>query len=129
MVSFAQGRQWLSGVVGRQEGANVVYRRRAQPQNPITVLATQGNSTYESEEAGPVMREFRTKDFLIDADLLDLDNGAGRFEPEEGDRIEITMNGATHIYEAMRPISTEPCFRYSNAGETRVRIHTKRVKS
>lgn len=85
-----------------------------------------GDSTYESDEAGPVQREWRSNDFMINADRLTL---GGRFEPEEGDSIEVTINGTVRTYEVMRPISTEPCFRYSNAGETRVRIHTKRVRS
>lgn len=64
----------------------------------------------------------RERDYLIVfADLVT----AGLNEPQEGDRITETINGASVVFEAIRN-RTEPFWKWADAQRTRVQIHTKR---
>lgn len=103
-------------------GVSVVYSRGAVK---MTITAVPGNTRFaqSAPEPGGAMLIHGERDYLIDAaDLVPL-NG-----PEEEDRVTETINGTVCVYRIARPDTGEPAIRFSDAGHTKHRVHTKLVK-
>jgi len=99
-------------------GLTVTWRRGA---DSVILTATRGTTNWKvANEYGVFNRIEKSSDFLVDGQLLKV---AGTVvEPEQGDLIEYTIRGETHIYRATE-FNEEPV--YSRHGDTDdVFIHT-----
>lgn len=105
-------------------GAQVIYRRDAAW---VTIKnAVRGASRYETDSGDGLKLETVSEDFLIGASSLTL-NGS-TVEPKAGDTIEQELGGKRLTFEVMSPGGDEPAWRYSDAGRTQLRVHTKLMK-
>lgn len=125
MGLLERGSRMLARVFDEHESVELVYRRRRQPGSPIAIRATVGQTEHSQEQGDGFLRTWRTRDFILPAELLTQDGA--QFEPEEDDQIEATIDGVRSTY-AVTPGSGGPCFAYSEPEEITVRIHTKRAK-
>lgn len=114
---LASGAAWLTDRLRASAARTVSYVRGA---NTATLLATIGSSTFESQDQSGVIEQFESRDFIIRTDELPYG------EPQRGDRIYEELGGVANIYEVATPRGV-PLFRYADAFQTCVRVHTKRV--
>lgn len=107
----------------RLSGVSVTYRRG---ESSLSVVATIGQTTRNQNRTDDVVTKFTTRDYLIDASELVLDDE--RFEPQDGDQIEESFpDGTTRIYEAL-PLGNEPSSRFSDRHCLTYRIHTELIE-
>jgi hypothetical protein len=114
---LSAGAAWLTDRLRASAAATVAYVRGA---NTATVPATIGSSTFEAQNASGVIEQWESRDFIIKT--AELPYG----EPQRGDKIYETLGGAANVYEVSAPRGV-PLFRYGDAFQTCVRVHTKRV--
>ena len=119
---LAQASNWLEDQRSRYASHVVTYVRGSRT---LDVLATVGKTTFEVDDGYGVLVRYESRDFLILA--ADLAIQQQPFLPEQGDRIRETQGQATFVYEVTAP-GKEPCWRYSDAYRKTLRIHTKQVE-
>ena len=103
-------------------GETVTYRRGA---SSVELRAARGKTEYDQTYADGRVERVQADDFLIaTADLM----FAGvAFTPLRMDTIEIVeADGKTRTYQVLSP-GDEPEWKYSDAGRTSVRVHTKQI--
>jgi hypothetical protein len=101
-------------------GVPVTYRRGA---DSAAFTATPGQSTFRVDDTYAANVRIRSRDFLFQASALLL---AGvQSVPQRGDTVEETVGDKLHVHEVLRPDGGEQVWRYSDAGRTRIRVHTK----
>jgi hypothetical protein len=89
------------------------------------VTATFGAKLLQLDDgSGGIRVEYTDLDFCIPADQLDF--GAGRFTPERGDLIDVTMPYDTQTFEVF-PFGSDPPWRWSDPHQSMVRVHTKHI--
>lgn len=88
----------------------------------IPLTAAVGSTTFRQTTREGISEVQRTTDFLIDP--ADLCRDGIRIEPDAGHTIIRTGTGEQ--FEAM-PINGEPCWRWSDTGQTQRRIHTQKT--
>lgn len=103
-------------------GNTITYTRvSGGPDVDLTNKAWDGSTAFRRigvSDVGAAAVVFGDRDYLIPAADLG-------FEPERGDRITETINGTPTVYEIVAPLD-EPDWRWSDSGETRYRVHTKK---
>lgn len=105
----------------------MTYVQTSQPGNPETAIsfAIKTKPTRRGFDQRGAVHTTQSDDWLIGvADLPAL--------PERDDVIRyVTSGGETRTYKVLPINGTrgEACFRYSDAGESQVRIHTKLTKT
>lgn len=114
---LADGANWLTDQLQASAATTVAYVRG---ENTATVPATVGSSTFESQAASGVIEQWESRDFIIKTDELPYG------EPRRGDKIYETLNGVANVYEVASPRGV-PLFRFGDAFQTCVRVHTKRA--
>ena len=114
---LAAGAAWLTDRLRSSAASEVAYVRGG---NTATVPATVGSSTFEAQGASGVIEQWESRDFIVKTEELPYG------EPRRGDRIYEQLGGVANIYEVSAPRGV-PLFRYADAFQTAVRIHTKRV--
>lgn len=114
---LAAGAAWLSDRLRASAAATVAYVRGV---NTATVLATIGQSRFESQDGNGVIEQWESRDFIIKTEELPYG------EPQRGDRIYEQLGGVATIYEVAAPRGV-PLFHYGDAFQTCVRVHAKRV--
>jgi hypothetical protein len=111
------GANWLTDQLRANAAVTVAYVRSG---NTATVPATIGSSTFESSDGNGIIEQWESRDFIVKVEELPYG------EPRRGDRIYEELGGVSQIYEVATPRGI-PLFRYADAFQTAVRIHTKRV--
>jgi hypothetical protein len=114
---LSTGANWLTDQLRSYASVTVAYVRNG---NTATVPATIGSSTFESADGNGIVEQWESRDFIVK--VAELPYG----EPYRGDRIYEELGGVSMIYEVATPRGV-PLFRYADAFQTAVRIHTKRV--
>jgi hypothetical protein len=119
---LAWGQNWINSQLQGHASDTVSYTRVVNGSPVVTsISATVGRTVFSTmQEGGPTI-EFGERDYLIPATELPYS------EPQKGDRITVTLNGATEVYEVMPPNANEPAWRWSDAQHTMFRLHMKRV--
>ncbi len=119
-----KGAAWLAGKLRTHVSREVVYVRGGIRQ---TIPAVVGRTGYEvTDELGGVRLEYTDRDFLIVAE--EYRAGGLLEEPQEGDRIEEAVGGATLVYEVAPPPG-RTAWRYDDPYRTMIRVHTKQIEA
>lgn len=113
---------WLQEQRRRYASRTVTYVRGGRSAD---VLATIGRTTFEVDDGYGVLVRSESRDFLIQAEDLEIDGQ--RIVPQRGDRIRDAQASAVFVYEVTAP-GQEPCWRWSDAYHNTLRIHTKQVE-
>jgi len=116
-----QGLDWLEGQRKAHLSRTVTYRRGAFS---VEVLATVGATRFESDDGSGMVVEMESRDYLIASADLVLDGQ--QVQPERGDQVLETRDGATHVYEVM-DLGPEKHFVTCDPNGLTLRIHTKLV--
>ena len=115
-----QGAEWLEEQRTAHMAALVTYARGAAT---VTIAATVGRTEFQGADAGGMLTEFVSRDFLVAAADLRLSGSAAL--PAVGDRI---TEGDGAVHEVMAPGGNEQPWRWSDPYGLAYRIHTKRVQ-
>lgn len=112
---------WLDGQRVRHLSRPVTYVRG---ESSVEVQAAVGKTVFEVDSGTGILEKVESRDFLIRASELVLDDAA--VLPERGDKVREEGNGVTYVYEVMAP-GREPHYRFSDPHRRALRIHTKLV--
>lgn len=115
-ISVTAALATLRDLAGRQ----VTYRR-CRPAGTVSLAAIVGKTDLESANPYGVVEQYETRDYLIVAADLVLNGSAT--EPKAGDTI---LDGGD-TFEVMSPGGQMPAWRFTDAGRTQFRVHTKLV--
>ena len=89
----------------------------------LTLSAVPGESRFTlTDNRGRILKA-QTRDYLIKATDLIIDGAI--VEPQRGDQIKEDRDRDIAVYEVMRPDAGNEVWRYSDAGRTTIRIHTR----
>lgn len=126
MGLLRDGEAFLNRAMAEAGGVSATYSRPATGQSLAITTAWVGRTAFSQVQGGPTSAAviWGDRDYLIPVEDLIL--GGSRTTPQKGDRIREVVNGEEATFEVMAP-GTEPCWRYSDAGRTRYRVHCKRV--
>ena len=116
-----QGSQWLSDQIDHYAASSVLYRRGSLT---VPVQAGKGRSTFELTDTSGILVEIESRDFLISAGNLFLDEMP--ILPEVGDRIIETVGGKLHAYEVSN-FGSEQAYRFCDPFRHKARVHTRYV--
>jgi hypothetical protein len=108
----AQRKAFLSQVVTYTRGDRSVQILATFERQLLKVSDGQGNTKIERADA----------DFAFTA--ADLDFGAGPIEPANGDLVAVAYAAGSKIFR-VTPVGSEPAWRYVDAFQTSVMVHTK----
>lgn len=114
-----EGLQWLGDQMQQFASQPVLYVRG---ENSLPVTATIGRTEFETVDAHGVLQRLVSRDYLIPVNALTTLNGTTR--PERGDEVHEVRDGRLTRYQVIAP-SGEPHWRYSDAYQRMLRIHTK----
>jgi hypothetical protein len=111
---LADGAAWLAGQLSAGASRSVRYQRGI---DYGTVLATIGESRFETVGTSGVVEAWESRDFIIKAGTLPFG------EPLRADKIIETVGGVDVTYEVTSPRGV-PVFHYGDAFRQTVRVHT-----
>jgi hypothetical protein len=117
MDQLRTGAAWLAGQLRASASSRVIYRRGTAS---ATVLATAGQSMFESTDSNGVLEQWQSRDFIF---------SAGDFpyaEPLRGDKILEMIGGVANVFEVSSPRGV-PLYRYGDAFRSTIRVHATRV--
>lgn len=103
-------------------GTTVRYLRDGS-EKVADLKAVPANSRFEQDTSSGVTVRFDMQDFLVSAD--DLVDGDAGFEPEVGDTIEWTREGATRSFQVLSPGGAAQAWEYRDPSRELIRIHTR----
>lgn len=116
--AIAVGQSTVAAIAGR----SIVYKRGV---NSVTIDdAVPGDEFRGSLVEAGVSVESQSRDWLIEATKINIPN-VGVTLPEQGDLIEEVVEGKTCTYEIMPLFNGDVPWRWSDRGQTRVRVHTR----
>jgi len=118
-VSIASAVGVLASTLAATDGKAVSYHRSSAS---VALTAVVGRTAYEAIDDSGVVVQGHARDYLVQAEDLVLDGSETL--PEPGDTIQEAIRGEARIFEVM-PLPGEACYHYSDAGRTRLRIHTR----
>jgi len=116
-----RGSNWLEDQRVAHASRPVEYQRG---ESNVEVPASIGRTVFEIDDGGGILERTESRDFLVPAASLVLNDTQAL--PERGDRIRETIGSVTFTYEVMAP-GKEPPWRYSDAYRPTLRIHTKLI--
>lgn len=119
-LSSAMG--WLRGTLQDSAGVSVSYVRGAYS---VTLTGVLGQTQFRTSMDGASRLDWSEADVLLRADQLILNSAV--VTPLRGDRLTISLNGTSVVFEPMTPENGEPCWRYSDPQREMIRLHLKRV--
>ena len=109
------GAAWLARQMVDTASDPVSYSRESVS---LSIQATKGSTSFDSEQADGSMIRFESIDWLIEAATLLPVMGL----PRDGDLI----HDGEHTYELLALTGVQP-FRYSDRHQTILRVHTKQI--
>jgi hypothetical protein len=115
MNMLRDGAAWLAQQIDDHATDPVTYSRDSVS---LSIQATKGSNSFDSEQADGSMIRFESVDFLITASTLVPLMGL----PQDGDLI----HDGEHTYELLALSGVQP-FRYSDRHRTKLRVHTKQI--
>jgi hypothetical protein len=115
MNMLRDGAAWLARQMIDSASDPVTYSRDSVS---LSIQATKGTTSFDSEQADGSMIRFEAIDFLITASTLIPSMGL----PQDGDQI----HDGEHTYELLALSGVQP-FRYSDRHRTILRVHTKQI--
>jgi hypothetical protein len=116
------GANWLNQIRTANLSRAVAYSRADQT---VSLSAALGVNHHDIQNDSGVMEEVAGQDFIVPAAGLDF--GSGPFLPQQGDRITLTENGLTRVFEILPPASNKDCWSRSGPLTIALRIHTKEI--
>ena len=116
-----QGSQWLSEQIDHYAASSVLYRRGSLT---APVQAAKGRTSFEITDTSGILVEIESRDFLISAANLRLDDMP--VLPEVGDRIIETVGAKLYAYEVSNFGAEQP-YRFCDPYRIRVRVHTRYI--
>ena len=116
-----QGSQWLSDQIDHYAASSVLYRRGSLT---VPVQAAKGRTTFELTDTSGILITIESRDFLISAASLLLDDMP--ILPEVGDRIIESVGGKLHAYDVSN-FGTEQPYRFCDPYRHKLRIHTRYI--
>ena len=116
-----QGSQWLSDQIDHYAASSVLYRRGSLT---VPVQAAKGRTTFELTDTSGILITIESRDFLISAASLLLDEMP--ILPELGDRIIETVGSKLHAYEVSNFGAEQP-YRFCDPFRHKLRIHTRHI--
>ncbi|CAN5409543.1 hypothetical protein BH11PLA2_BH11PLA2_34570 [soil metagenome] len=114
---FQTGLATIRGIAGSQ----VTYKRGAQQ---VALSATVGTTQITFVAADGTQVQVQSRDYLLAA--ADLVLGSVAVLPRPGDLIVEVIAGQTCTHQVL-DMKGEPSYRFSDAGRTSLRIHTKQI--
>lgn len=117
MSIFEKGAALLAKVK-RAHGSEIKYRRRG---DEITLIALLGEDDLDELTEGALTATVQRRPFLVVAS--DLVVGGEEILPEEGDTIEVTIEGKTFVYEVALGLDGK-VWSYQESTHRHLRIHT-----
>lgn len=111
---LANGAAWLAGQLAGAASRSVRYQRGI---DYGSVLATVGNSRFETQGTSGIHEVWESRDYIIKASTLPFG------EPQRHDKIVETLNGVDVTYEVTSPRGV-PVFHYGDPFRQTVRVHT-----
>ena len=120
---LSTGLAWLRSQRHTHMTTSIVYARAS---DDVELNATMGRTYYQRADEEGFIRQVEARDFLIRREDLVI-NGLA-VTPEDGDRITVTINGESRVYEVMSPPG-EPSHRFSDIYNRTLRVHTKHVET
>lgn len=111
------GSIWLAGILKQHAGREITYRRGGRS---VTLRATIGATMREDVGEEGIAIEWRTTDYIFQPSLLVL--GGVVTEPQDGDTIDDSVTGTTHV------VSSDPgesAWRYDGPQRQLIRVSTK----
>lgn len=118
MTFLSDGAGWLFQQLKTHAAVTVTYVRGADTID-LEAVKGRGEAESEGEEGFDVRQEL--VDWLFDA--ADLVLGGQTVKPRQGDMVKWTTAGETRIYLVGETGAQSP-WKYSDQGETRLRVHT-----
>lgn len=118
---LATGVNWLNNMLADHAATTIVYRRGG---HSVTLPATAGMTSQETMTPDGAMVAVRRHDWTFPA--ADLVINGQLITPQRGDRITVTRNGVTEVYEVQPDAATGEPSRVDATG-LRLRVHTKRI--
>ena len=116
-----QGSLWLSDQIDHYAASSVLYRRGSLT---VPVQAGKGRTTFELTDTSGILISIESRDFLISAASLLLDDIP--ILPELGDRIIETIGSKLHAYEVSN-FGSEQSYRFCDPYRYKLRIHTRYI--
>lgn len=115
------GLAWLTAQRREHMARTVTYMRGDVA---VDVVATLGRSVFTQHDSGrgAAIRSY-SRDFIVSASDLVLDGE--QTMPRPGDVIKDQRDGELRVF-TVSPFGGEPCYRFTSASESVVRIHTRR---
>lgn len=115
MNMLRNGAAWLTRQIADNASDPITYSRGSVS---LSIQATKGTTSFDSEQADGSMIRFESIDYLIEAATLIPTMGL----PQDGDLI----HDRDHTYELLALNGAQP-FRYSDRHRTILRVHTKQI--
>ncbi|HEY2251272.1 MAG TPA: hypothetical protein VGH74_09435 [Planctomycetaceae bacterium] len=112
---------WFNAAAGGNLAVSVIYQRGA---TQVPWSATPAETEFESSEEADATDTFTSRDYV--GDTATLVNGGITMPPLDGDKVIEVISGKTVTHELMMIHNGQP-FRFDDAGEQRVCVHTKEV--
>lgn len=106
----------------RAAGRTITLRRGSSETVVTGVL--EGQTRREVDDGQGLLEIVATRDFILDAD--DYAFACTASTPQRGDEIDRVIDGSTVTFAVMPPGPGADCYRYCDAAQTRLRVHTKR---
>ena len=116
-----QGSLWLSDQIDEHAASYVLFCRGSQT---VEVPAGKGRTTFELTDTSGILISIESRDFLISAASLLLDDIP--ILPEVGDRIIETIGSKLHAYEVSN-FGSEQSYRFCDPYRYKLRIHTRYI--
>ena len=116
-----QGSLWLSDQIDHYAASSVLYRRGSLT---VPVQAGKGRTTFELTDTSGILISIESRDFLISAASLLLDDIP--ILSEVGDRIIETIGSKLHAYEVSN-FGSEQSYRFCDPYRYKLRIHTRYI--
>jgi len=115
------GAAWLGDRLKDHAGRTVTYSRGA---TSFDGTAVGKRAFYDVVDEDGIGTKVLSYDFIWKQSDLSANS---LWPPRNGDRITETINGESHVFEAMPLSDDEPCYQWMDGSAILVVIHTKRV--
>ena len=114
----------MAAALGQSCGLAVTFRRGVFTVADVTAVV--GETPFRTDDETGYSVISHSRDYLVAAADLIIDGSV--VTPLRGDEIDEVIDGDTITFRVTAP-NDEPCWRYSDDDNTRIRIHTIRVNT